>query len=98
MKNVKKTVLAVLTTGLLVAGLTGVALAGHNDPNIVMGTHRPGFAPDYYYPLVTAQSGPTKNVRTDVPRSPYWGVEGSARVAPNAQLAAQGGAVVPFAS
>src|SRR5512146_1914600 len=64
-KNVKKAVLAVLTVGVLVGSVAGVALAGHNNPNLETTGH-PGYAPDYYYPMTTAQSGPTQGIRRDV--------------------------------
>lgn len=94
-KNVKKTVLAVLTAGLLVGGMTGEALAKHNKPNLAATGH-PGYAPDYYYPLVSAQSGPTQNGRIDIPASPNWMVQGSSGASSNPQSATTQQLAVPF--
>ena len=96
--SMKKMVLAVLTIGLVVGGMHGVALAGKNNPNLAATGH-PGYAPDYYYPMTAAKPGPAQNVRRDFPRSPYWSVEGAGGVTGNSQVTASGTAdVVPFGS
>ncbi len=56
MKRMAKTALALLAVVFLVWGLEGVALADHNRPNLAETGH-PGIAPDYNYPLDTAQPG-----------------------------------------
>jgi hypothetical protein len=98
MMSMKKIVLAMLTIGLVVGGMHGVALAGKNNPNLAATGH-PGYAPDYYYPMTAAQPGPAQNTRRDLPSSPYWSAEGAGGVAGNSQTtASQTPDMVPFGS
>ena len=96
--SMKKIVLAMLTIGLVVGGMHGVALAGKNNPNLAA-TGYPGYAPDYYYPMTAAPSGPAQNTRRDFPRSPYWSLEGAGGGTGSLQPTASGTPdVVPFSS
>lgn len=98
MTSMKKMVVAVFAIGLVVAGMHGVALAGKNNPNLAATGH-PGYAPDYYYPMTTAQSGQGQNVRRDVPGSRYWNAEGAVGDAANSQpTSSRTPDVVPFSS
>jgi hypothetical protein len=98
MKTMKKAVLAMLTVGLVVGGVAGVALAGHNNPNLEATGH-PGYAPDYYYSMSAPQPGPAQNTRRDLPSSPYWNAEGAGVGTGNSQMtASRTPNMVPFAS
>ena len=58
----KQAVLVGLAVGLLVAGLNGIALADHNNPNLAETGH-PGYAPDYSAPMDTSQPGWMHNIQ-----------------------------------
>lgn len=96
--RMKKLILAVLTVGLVVGGMHGLALAGKNNPNLAATGH-PGYAPDYYYPMTSGHWSVAQNIRRDTPHSPYWNAEGATGSAGKPQsTASRTPDMIPFSS